>query len=397
MGRLNSTSAIVDTYTYNGLGLRVAKTDSTGQFAQVSDGTSPASPVIADGAAVYTPGLSECRNGASLFRHDDLLGSLRFLTDSNEGVQAYRLFSAFGSTVATSGAAWEPFGWAGDAGCQTDADTGLVLMGHRLYDSRLGRFLSQDPKRSGSNWYRYAGNDPLNKIDPSGLSAINSFSAPDGRNQGPLGGNSGALMDFFANQDAWAADGNNGSSNISDKSNKSSSKKTIDQDTFNSDMAAIAMLGGGTVLKKIGGAVGVAAILQAASQAFPGHPWLDAGAGVAGVYGSAVAAGQIIGAGGELVGAGFGTALSMQAGGTYIVAGSGMMLEGGAVVTVGAGLFGLAALGGYAVGTGISNIKVDKQGNTVSDAIANKYIQLFPPPGMLISARSCPLHCIRLR
>jgi len=162
----------VNTFTYNGLGLRVAKTDSTGQFALVSDGTSPASPVIADGAAVYTPGLSERRNGASFFRHDDLLGSLRFLTDSSEGVQCYRLFSGFGATVAASGAAWEPFGWAGAAGDQTDADTGLVLMGHRLYDSRLGRFISQDPAGDGDNWYAYCDNDPVNSMDPTGLSQM---------------------------------------------------------------------------------------------------------------------------------------------------------------------------------------------------------------------------------
>ena len=167
--RLTFPDGHVNTFAYNGLGLRVAKTDSTGQFAMVSDGTSPASPVLADGAAVYTPGLSERRGGASLFRHDDLLGSLRFLTDSSESVQAYRLFSAFGGTVASAGAAWEPFGWAGDAGCQTDADTGLVLMGHRLYDSRLGRFISQDPAEDGDNWYAYCENDPVNCTDPEGL------------------------------------------------------------------------------------------------------------------------------------------------------------------------------------------------------------------------------------
>ena len=197
----------VNTFTYNGLGLRVAKTDSTGQFAQVSDGTSPASPVIADGAAVYTPGLSERRNGASLFRHDDLLGSLRFLTDSSEGVQAYRLFSAFGSTVATSGAAWEPFGWAGDAGCQTDADTGLVLMGHRLYDSRLGRFLSQDPIGDGDNWYAYCGNSPVNATDPTGLSQGLPWdtSAPDQR-YGGLGGALGGGVGNGPNDDFWGSE-----------------------------------------------------------------------------------------------------------------------------------------------------------------------------------------------
>jgi YD repeat-containing protein len=37
----------VDTFTYNGLGLRVGKTDSTGPYAYVCDGTSPGAPVLA--------------------------------------------------------------------------------------------------------------------------------------------------------------------------------------------------------------------------------------------------------------------------------------------------------------------------------------------------------------
>lgn len=62
-----------------------------------------------------------------------------------------------------------PFGWVGDGASQTDADTGLVLMGHRVYDSRLGRFLSQDPIGDGGNWYAYCDNNPVNLSDPMGL------------------------------------------------------------------------------------------------------------------------------------------------------------------------------------------------------------------------------------
>jgi RHS repeat-associated protein len=40
----------------------------------------------------------------------------------------------------------------------------------RIYDSSLGRFISEDPIQDGSNWYAFAGNDPVNFADPSGLS-----------------------------------------------------------------------------------------------------------------------------------------------------------------------------------------------------------------------------------
>ena len=50
-------NGLSDAFLYNGLGQRTAKTDSTGQYALVSDGASPAAPVLADGLTVYTPGL----------------------------------------------------------------------------------------------------------------------------------------------------------------------------------------------------------------------------------------------------------------------------------------------------------------------------------------------------
>ena len=42
------TPSGTSTVTYNGLGLRTGKTDSTGVYAYVCDGTSPASPALAD-------------------------------------------------------------------------------------------------------------------------------------------------------------------------------------------------------------------------------------------------------------------------------------------------------------------------------------------------------------
>jgi RHS repeat-associated protein len=46
---------------------------------------------------------------------------------------------------------------------------GVYQVGARVYDPVMGRFLQQDPISFGEGDYTYAGNDPVNAIDPSGL------------------------------------------------------------------------------------------------------------------------------------------------------------------------------------------------------------------------------------
>lgn len=48
-----------------------------------------------------------------------------------------------------------------------------VYMWNRWQDPSLGRFISEDPVRDGSNWYAYAGGNPINNVDPMGLAPQN--------------------------------------------------------------------------------------------------------------------------------------------------------------------------------------------------------------------------------
>ncbi|MER7057962.1 RHS repeat-associated core domain-containing protein [Streptomyces sp. NPDC000351] len=48
--------------------------------------------------------------------------------------------------------------------------TGLHKMGHRYYEPTLGRLTQPDPSGQEANPYLYAGGDPINNADPSGLS-----------------------------------------------------------------------------------------------------------------------------------------------------------------------------------------------------------------------------------
>jgi RHS repeat-associated protein len=61
----------------------------------------------------------------------------------------------------------------GYIGERSDPETGLLHLNARFYDPEIGQFLSPDtwdPTQPGvgTNQYAYAGNDPVNKSDPSG-------------------------------------------------------------------------------------------------------------------------------------------------------------------------------------------------------------------------------------
>ena len=159
-----------NSFVYNGEDLRTKKTDSAGTKTYKTDGSSPASAVLNDGGATYTPGLSERRGTTSSFYHSDALGSTRGITGSTQATTDSTLYDGFGMTVSETGTNPTPFGFVGKEQYQTDGDSGLQLLGHRYYDPSIGRFLSQDPAKSGTNWYKYADNNPLAKTDSSGLS-----------------------------------------------------------------------------------------------------------------------------------------------------------------------------------------------------------------------------------
>ena len=55
-----------------------------------------------------------------------------------------------------------------------DEDTGLVYYGYRHYSPSLGRWVSRDPigQAGGISLYGFVGNDPVNRLDPVGLSIL---------------------------------------------------------------------------------------------------------------------------------------------------------------------------------------------------------------------------------
>jgi RHS repeat-associated protein len=77
-------------------------------------------------------------------------------------------WDAWGRNTSTTWDAMDALGWKG---LQPETGAGLIYMRARWYDPTLGRFISEDPAglAGGINPYVFAGDDPINQSDPSGL------------------------------------------------------------------------------------------------------------------------------------------------------------------------------------------------------------------------------------
>ena len=77
-------------------------------------------------------------------------------------------YDLYGSATVVGGA---PVAGLGFGGLTLSDFSGIHLAVYRAYDSRLGRWISQDPIgiNGGINLYAYVGNGSINAIDPSGL------------------------------------------------------------------------------------------------------------------------------------------------------------------------------------------------------------------------------------
>src|SRR3984957_3461463 len=103
----------------------------------------------------------------------DSQGSTRyaFWFQGNMFAQQPFLWDAFGNLKSTPSILTNDLQYVGQYGYYTD-DTGLIYVRGRLYDPRNGRWISRDPigfAGGDVNLYRYVGNNPVNRVDPSGL------------------------------------------------------------------------------------------------------------------------------------------------------------------------------------------------------------------------------------
>lgn len=160
-------------FVYDALGRRVSKTINDVQTDFQYDGNDIMAEI--GGGAVGVSYLRSMnidepfvrKSTSTEYYHIDGLGSSMAVSDDTGSVTTTYDYGAFGKTVVngTSANASQFTGREND-------QTGLHYFRARYYSATLQRFISEDPIRSGANYYAYVGNRPLTARDPFGLFTV---------------------------------------------------------------------------------------------------------------------------------------------------------------------------------------------------------------------------------
>jgi RHS repeat-associated protein len=173
------------TYQYDPFGDRVAATDN-GQTTRYLVEPGILGDVVGqfEGAgnlvAHYTQGIGltsrvDAANVAAYFNFD-ATGNTVALTGPTGGVLNRYAYTPFGTLLVRGETVANPFQAVGQFGVMAE-NNGLEFMRARYYQPTLGRFLQQDPLNVAGdvNLYRYVGNNPITRVDPSGLAGSPTY------------------------------------------------------------------------------------------------------------------------------------------------------------------------------------------------------------------------------
>ncbi len=111
-------------------------------------------------------------NGERVYRHTDLRGNVALRSNEHGEIRTHHSYSPYGpiETVGDSGDLEHGFG----VGLELPLDASLgpiYVMGERVYDPLIGRFLAPDPVAHWVNDFAYTMGNPVEFWDPTGRSA----------------------------------------------------------------------------------------------------------------------------------------------------------------------------------------------------------------------------------
>jgi RHS repeat-associated protein len=145
-------------YVYNGDRLLEETTNSGGAVSRYTT----------ESGSYYAPWVHLTRDGGHRFPVYDGVGTARALVDTAGAVTDTYTLEAFGIQRVSTGTTVNPYRFGGAWGYMTEG-SGLLQLGARFYWPEIGRFIQQDPIGEGMNWYGYAGNNPVTRVDPTGF------------------------------------------------------------------------------------------------------------------------------------------------------------------------------------------------------------------------------------
>ena len=167
---------IENTFQYDGTGLRTKETKNASTYPMVWDST-PELPLLlraGNDYFIYGPDglpLEQITSGSTTYLHHDQLGSTRVLTGSTGTVTGTYRYGPNGAFWEHTGTGSTLMGFAGQRRMRTENQ--LLYLRARTYDPVTAQFLSVDPAvASTGETYSYAGDNPVNASDPTGL-AVN--------------------------------------------------------------------------------------------------------------------------------------------------------------------------------------------------------------------------------
>lgn len=183
---LSATGSSPAIYTYDGSQNRRSRTANGIQVRYILDILGMGNVLMETDAnntptAYYVYGatglVSRIRpNNTTHYYHYDSRGSTAAMTDAAANVTHSYAYTSFGEVIATNEADFNPYRYNGQYGVQYDAPN-RTFMRARYANPTTGRFISEDPIWA-TNLYPYAGNNPINFIDPKGqisLPSVNSL------------------------------------------------------------------------------------------------------------------------------------------------------------------------------------------------------------------------------
>lgn len=159
------TNGKISSYTYAPDGMRASKTVDGNTINFVYDNANIVEEITADEVNKYFRGLEIIKNDEEMYYFYNGQGDVSILEDNAGNTAASYIFDAYGNQ-SEENTVYNPFGYRGE---YTDAESGLVYLRARMYDSETGRFMSEDPAKAEFNWYVYCHNNPIKYIDPTGL------------------------------------------------------------------------------------------------------------------------------------------------------------------------------------------------------------------------------------